>query len=621
MSSPTVRIRHAWLALGLATWGLCAWGKERPAFYGEAAPRTSGDAVEIDAPMPVATGAPQQAFFFVPDQPPKGDDSPKEFNNEAVRKRKAGGANPDEGTDPSGPGVKPPTSPAARPKKKPAAARIPSAESDPGSSGTEGAAGGVEGKDVPKRPARVKIPTIPAEGPPDKVWNDYFKTHQPDPVAVSDVVLRLSTAKKVEHVIACLEAAITHGYSQPWMYTVLALTMKNAGRPQEEIERVLLSTVDFSAVNVDNLIFSGAFLTRYGAKARALELYRQASLVDITRLEPYVLGLKLASEQQEPESVVWAATGILTRAWNKDHERLHRDAEATLNELEATLRKAGRAQDADRVAQALAEALQRDLAIELSWSGTADLDLLIEEPSGAVCSSDNPATTGGGVFVHDGQGVTAEDAYDRYVCPRGMPGDYRAIIRYVRGEVVGKRAVLRIVRYQGSPREVEERFTVQLAETDKVVRVSLTQGRLKDLTAAPLLDAPREDLGAGKRNARALVGREGRRSERAGAQFVADRERRFGAQGGVGYQPVITVLNEGATMSALAVVSGDRRYVRLSLNPFFSAISAVSTFSFINGIGGGGNIGGGGPGGGGGGPGAGGGGGIGPGAGAGGGFQ
>ncbi len=35
-------------------------------------------------------------------------------------------------------------------------------------------------------------------------------------------------------------------------------------------------------------------------------------------------------------------------------------------------------------------------------------------------------------------------------------------------------------------------------------------------------------------------------------------------------------------MSALAVVSGDRRYVRLSLVPSFSTLTDVQTFSFIN---------------------------------------
>jgi len=79
------------------------------------------------------------------------------------------------------------------------------------------------------------------------------------------------------------------------MYTVLAMKMEQAGYASEDIERVLLSSVDFSAVNVSNLLYSAAFLTRFGAKERALTIYRQASAVDPTRLEPYAMGLKLVS--------------------------------------------------------------------------------------------------------------------------------------------------------------------------------------------------------------------------------------------------------------------------------------------------------------------------------------
>src|SRR6185369_14128188 len=107
--------------------------------------------------------------------------------------------------------------------------------------------------------------------------------------------------------------------------------------------------------------------------------------------------------------------------------------EATARALEVDLRGAGRTAEADRLAQSLEKARQRDLVIELSWSGKADIDLLVEEPSGTTCSSENPSTTGGGVFVHDGVGVESQDNFDKYVCPQGMAGDYRAIIRHIRG--------------------------------------------------------------------------------------------------------------------------------------------------------------------------------------------
>ncbi len=45
-------------------------------------------------------------------------------------------------------------------------------------------------------------------------------------------------------------------------------------------------------------------------------------------------------------------------------------------------------------------------------------------------------------------------------------------------------------------------------------------------------------------------------------------------------QPVIIVLNEGTNMTVQAVISNDRRFVRLTVVPFFSNITNVSTFTF-----------------------------------------
>ena len=45
-------------------------------------------------------------------------------------------------------------------------------------------------------------------------------------------------------------------------------------------------------------------------------------------------------------------------------------------------------------------------------------------------------------------------------------------------------------------------------------------------------------------------------------------------------QPVIVVLNEGTFLTVQAVVSNDRRFVRLTVVPFFSKIDEVNTFTF-----------------------------------------
>ncbi|WP_166825933.1 hypothetical protein [Thalassoroseus pseudoceratinae] len=54
----------------------------------------------------------------------------------------------------------------------------------------------------------------------------------------------------------------------------------------------------------------------------------------------------------------------------------------------------------------------------------------------------------------------------------------------------------------------------------------------------------------------------------------------------VGFTPQITVVREGTTLQVSAVVSADRRFVRLTVNPVFSNLTDVFTFSFAGGAGG-----------------------------------
>ena len=43
----------------------------------------------------------------------------------------------------------------------------------------------------------------------------------------------------------------------------------------------------------------------------------------------------------------------------------------------------------------------RDVTVSVTWTGEADVDLVVEEPAGTVCSLQNPRTTAGGVMLGD----------------------------------------------------------------------------------------------------------------------------------------------------------------------------------------------------------------------------
>ncbi len=443
----------------------------------------------------------------------------------------------------------------------------------------------------PRQPVQPAVPLseIPLKAERREVqqfWGEYFSTHQPPAAEVQQLILQLHDGKHYEHVIAAIESALIEGQSQPWMYRVLALSMRIAGRPEDQIERVFLSEIDFSAADVPNMLMSAAYLTRLGGEQQALHLYRQTSRLAPTRPEPYVLGLRLARKLNDHDAVGWAASGILTYAWTKDYAKLHQEAESAVEESRRKLIREGRDEAAASLAEALAQARQRDLVIRLTWAGKGDLDLIVEEPPGTVCSFDLPQSPGGGVRVHDGYGPVQSNCYEHYVCAFGMPGDYRIRIRHAAGDIVGKRAQLTVIRYQGTSKEDVRRFTVSLDDRDKTIRLTLSEGRRTELTKTH----PRE-MSAMPRRRRGLlqeIGALDAGARLAQRQFGASRRLaqqkqnlQFNSQG-VGYQPIISVLSEGVNMSAMAVISGDRRYVRLSVVPSFSTITGVNTFSFIN---------------------------------------
>lgn len=414
---------------------------------------------------------------------------------------------------------------------------------------------------------------------------------------MNDLIYNLHQAGKHAHVIAAIKAALIHNQSQPWMYDVLALSMEIVGSPKQEIQRVLLSRIDFSAADVPNMIFSAAYLSRFEADERALELYQQAAKLQPARPEPYVMGLRLAEKLKDAQAIQWAATGILTHVWVKGHQELHQKALNALADLKASLLNKGRKAEAEQVQAATKNALRRDLKIELTWNGDGDIDLIVEEPKGTVCSFDAPLTAGGGVLLNDGYGPKQENCHEEYLCAFGFPGTYVVRVRYVSGNIVGQRAKLKVTRYAGSKHPIVKSMVVPLAKEDQLIRIDLSKGRRDKKSVVP--QAPQNSQKTSQRSIRNISHAIGPLSKEARASLRGLRFSRqvpagvsttrqipvvTGSQniGGIANQPVISVIPEGISLSGAAVVSPDRRYVRLSLSPQFTNVTEIFTFSFLN---------------------------------------
>lgn len=376
------------------------------------------------------------------------------------------------------------------------------------------------------------------------------------------------TNRNFDEVISCLEQAILHGQIQPWTHEVLAVAMKAAGRPDEQIVRVLMSSQDLMSNDANSMMSLAARLASMGRSERAIELYRQAAALDPSRPEPYILSLELAVKSHDAQAVAWSAPEVLSYSWCRGREHLNRLAEQAASDAIAEFTKRGDLNRAFELQAAMSNARHLDLVVRVEWNGQGDLDMDVEEPGGTVCSFAQPMTAAGGIFTHDGYGPNQEHCYEEYLCPQGFPGEYRIVIKHTNGTIVGKRARVFIIRDRGTPNEETVVETVFLGRVDQSVRLSLSHGRraIANAEEQTLNTTPKTE----NRQLPAYLAQLGNAG--TGAQVAV-------GPNAVGYTPVMTMINEGVRMGAMATVSGDRRYVRLNLTPAFSTITDVFTFT------------------------------------------
>ena len=247
----------------------------------------------------------------------------------------------------------------------------------------------------------------------------------------------------------------------------------------------------------------------------------------------------------------------------------------------------------------------RDCVIRVAWTGDADIDLLVEEPTGTVCSADCPRTSGGGVMVGDvfaKPGAQPAEGYSEYyVCPEGFNGRYRLMAKRIWGQPTAGKVTIEVAQQFGSDKQKIISKHVPLADDRAAILFDLTDGRRKDALDEQQIAAVAR---VQQEFSRALLGQQLGSYEYSDAvrdylrdALQAQRDGRLPRRGGVGYRPVITLLPEGASFMSSAVISADRRYVRVTPMPFFSLIGEVSTFTYQGddtGMGGTGGIGGGG---------------------------
>lgn len=435
-------------------------------------------------------------------------------------------------------------------------------------------------------------------------YERFFAAHQnppADPAAVRRAVRDLMADKKFTQVSALIEAALRNHQPQPWMYEALGLAMQADGRPLEDIERVVLSALDFARSPVE-MTYIGLYMSQLGLDKRAIQVYRQAAQLDPRRPEPYMAALRSAQKLSDLDAKQWASLGILRQAWPKEQLEIWNMARRVAQSVLEDLRSAGKTKEAQEFEKALQTALVRDLVIRVSWTGNADVDLLVEEPSGSVCSARNPRSSGGGILLGDSSsrqiGSSADGpAEEIYVCPEGFPGTYRALVRRVWGDLTAGKVQVEVFAHFRTDKQRRMAQSIDLKNDEAVVLFELDAGRRKEsLQEQQTNNALVQQLSirqqilaqqiAAAVDPRALAALAASRTSYGGQDDTTGGGSSYFPwflRGAVGYQPVIITLPEGVNLAVMGVVSADRRYVRVTCVPLFSRISDVRIFNYNTG--------------------------------------
>ena len=386
-----------------------------------------------------------------------------------------------------------------------------------------------------------------------------------------------------------ISAAISCGHAEPWMYESLAIALEAAGKPREEIERALLSAVDFASSSTELLQLAN-YLARSGFDAQAVRVCRRVTRGDPANREAYALAMAIAARTEDLAALRWACPGVLAHEWPASQQevatRAARLAKATIDRL----RSSGRADEADTFQAAVDRALVRDIVIDLSWTGDADIDIAVQEPSGTVCAISTPRSSSGGTLLADGEaGGDGTTHRERYVASEAFPGEYKVLVRRSWGKIAADTVTAEMTINRGTDREQTLRRQIRLGADEHLLAVTLPEGRRRE----PLHDAQlAQDVAAQRSLGKAVLAQQlaAISDPAAAAAMAASRGGTpvgpptpglpFFGRGAVGYQPIITTLPEGVNLFARAVVSADRRYVRITAVPLFSGVGQVTQFNF-----------------------------------------
>ena len=312
-------------------------------------------------------------------------------------------------------------------------------------------------------------------------WDSALKTGQFGSKDLLTAIGRLHDRKHFDSAIEGIESALRNNQAQTWMYDVLAMEMKLAGRPQTQIDRVLLSRIDFAAGNEAQMLVTASYMARFGAYDQAIKICREAAKRNPWQPATWGLARRVADGSRDPEAIIWSRVGTMQQVWTDGFEDEHAEAMTVLRDLEQKMTAAGDPQMASRARDAITSARSRDLRIRVSWVGDADIDLIVDEPNKQRCSRKNRLTSNGGMLIRQSGGGKQGRHTEEYVCVKAPSGEYEVNVRYIFGRVITGKARVEVIRYQNTDQEKRISLSPEIAERNATIKVIVERGRGTDL--------------------------------------------------------------------------------------------------------------------------------------------
>jgi hypothetical protein len=464
---------------------------------------------------------------------------------------------------------------------------------------------------VAKKAERITLAASPAPASSvttAQTWDAYFSEQKSrlmkldDPTSsarelmasVRETVRQLMQEKKYGEVTSLIQAALRQGQIEPWMYEAMGLAMQADFAPPEDLERAFMSAVDFARSHEEVMVIA-QYMASIGLNARALSLCKQLALADPSRPEPFVQALALAKRTNDVDAIKWATAGVMTQSFTGEDIKIAEAAYRTAKTTYEMLLSEGKKHEAEALDAAIRKAKRRDCVVVVTWTGEADVDIAVEEPAGTVCSLHQPRTTSGGVHLGDTASIAKDQSTkgfsETYVCNEAFSGQYRLLIKNVWGKPTSRKVTVDVYTNFGTDQQRVIHDQVPLDDKNAAVVFEIKDGRRKDaLPEAQVAQVAKVQNALNKQVlAQQLAGMSDSEAASNFARALAlagqNGQFPFFRRGAVGYRPDITVLPEGAGFQATAVISADRRYVRVSPTPFFSQVNEVSTFNFVTGQG------------------------------------